>query len=265
MEKIKSAEAQRRREGAPVAQSRGRTLREPNRRSVQEGSAPGGRGGEPQKPRGGHGLGVSVHASLTGGQGLGAEYRGRPFDSHRNRAGGGQRWEVNKTTSGGDRALWPRCGEGKGLGRSLRQYPGWGTGSPALRTAVMPRRAQSSELARHRHLRGQSPPPWPRNTAITCQNENTATCVYAETTAVTAQRLSGMCLPTPLALTTDPCSLTLHAAHWLRACGCLTVPPRLGRLHPLPLRGCCRDAGRQGQRCRGQTFLEMCLSRGTHH
>lgn len=265
MDKIKSAEAQRRGEGTPVAQNQGRTLQDPNRPSVQEGSAPGGRGGEPQRPRGGHGLGVSVHASLAGRQGLGAECRGWPLDSHGNRAGAGQRWEVNRTTSGGDRAPWPRCGEGKGLGWSLRQDPGWGTGSPALPTAVMPRRAQSSELARHRHLRGQSLPPRPRNTAITCQNENTATCVYAKTTAITAQRLSGLCPPTPLALTADPCSLTLHAAPRLRACGCLTAPPRLGRLRPLPLRGCCQDAGRQGQRCRGQTFLETYLSHGTHH
>ncbi|CAI9176116.1 unnamed protein product [Rangifer tarandus platyrhynchus] len=121
----------------------------------------------------------------------------------------------------------------------------------------MPRRAQSSELARHRHLRGQSLPPRPRNTAITCQNENTATCVYAKTTAITAQRLSGLCPPTPLALTADPCSLTLHAAPRLRACGCLTAPPRLGRLRPLPLRGCCRDAGRQGVSPRLDCFLSL--------
>ena len=83
-----------------LAQSRGRMPRETNHPSVQEGSALGGRDREPQRPRGGRGLGVSVRANLAGRQGLGAECRGRALDSHRDRTVGGQRWEVNKTTLG---------------------------------------------------------------------------------------------------------------------------------------------------------------------
>lgn len=116
MEKIKSAEAQRRREGAPVAQSRGRTLREPNRPSVQEGSAPGGRGREPQRPRGGHGLGVSVHASLAGRQGLGAECQGGL-------------WTLTGTELGavrGGRSTRPHPGGTGPRGRGVEKGRGWG-------------------------------------------------------------------------------------------------------------------------------------------
>lgn len=92
-------------------------LQETSRPSVQEGSALGGRNREPRRPRGGHGLAVSVHASLAGRQGLGAECQGRALDSHWDRVEGGHRWEVNKTTLWrGERAPWPRCGEGRGRG-----------------------------------------------------------------------------------------------------------------------------------------------------
>lgn len=80
----------------------------------------------------------------------------------------------------GGRSTRPHCGGGRGphgrgvekggAGAVTRQDPGWGTGSPALQTVVMPRRAQSSELTHHRHLHGQSVSPQPRNTAITCQS-----------------------------------------------------------------------------------------------